>query len=412
MFISNHSTADKALIDSLPGRDLIEFRNSVYHEPYIRAHAALFLDNEWIKMSDLQLFLDARNTVPARLEPARVKEENIDLSTYGCEALTSSSAPAHGPMTSALDIVGNIYPAVPSSTTAITDAGEGDSPSNLLAVVPRTDFTNSSVVIPGAFPAVPPFDEAQWLVQQAQLEALLTSTCNAGNWLPPATPVPYYGNCTSFDENMAVGPHQSESSPFTMPDEQFWGSTMQDLLTSDLFMSTSVAPDFANEFTSASQLPNDSASVSSSLTPPPPQASTAISAPKSRKRGRSEGVDTANIVESARTRTKSAWAQGAASESGEAASRAQKRSKMKSLTYIFSRNIKRAYYIGSLPLIPSVRVNALCAPNETMRGTFAIEMCGNGVMCLALNGRAPAVNSRPNSRPKIRNSRHRSSRRE
>jgi hypothetical protein len=114
-----------------------------------------------------------------------------------------------------------------------------------------------------------------------------------------------------------------------MPDEQFWGSTMQDLLTSDLFMSTSVAPDFANEFTSASQLPNDSASVSSSLTPPPPQASTAISAPKSRKRGRSEGVDTANIVESARTRTKSAWAQGAASESGEAASRAQKRSKMK-----------------------------------------------------------------------------------
>ncbi|KAJ7240100.1 hypothetical protein C8J57DRAFT_1245600 [Mycena rebaudengoi] len=306
MFISNHSTADKALIDSLPGRDLIEFRNSVYHEPYIRAHAALFLDNEWIKMSDLQLFLDARNTVPARLEPARVKEENIDLSV-------KLEAP----------------PPLPSSTTAITDAGEGDSPSNLLAVVPRTDFTNSSVVIPGAFPAVPPFDEAQWLVQQAQLEALLTSTCNAGNWLPPATPVPYYGNCTSFDENMAVGPHQSESSPFTMPDEQFWGSTMQDLLTSDLFMSTSVAPDFANEFTSASQLPNDSASVSSSLTPPPPQASTAISAPKSRKRGRSEGVDTANIVESARTRTKSAWAQGAASESGEAASRAQKRSKMK-----------------------------------------------------------------------------------
>ncbi|KAJ7204582.1 hypothetical protein C8J57DRAFT_382857 [Mycena rebaudengoi] len=31
-------------------------------------------------MSDLQLFLDARNTVPARLEPACVKEENIDLS--------------------------------------------------------------------------------------------------------------------------------------------------------------------------------------------------------------------------------------------------------------------------------------------------------------------------------------------
>jgi hypothetical protein len=45
------------------------------------------------------------------------------------------------------------------------------------------------------------------------------------------------------------------------------------------------------------------------LPPPPPHASTGISAPKSRKRGRSEGADTANIVESARTRTKSAWAQ-------------------------------------------------------------------------------------------------------
>ncbi|KAJ7279609.1 hypothetical protein C8J57DRAFT_1502252 [Mycena rebaudengoi] len=77
MSISNHSAADKVLIDSLPGRDLIKFRNSVYHEPYIRAHAA---DNEWIKMPDLHLFLGARNIVPARLEPARVKEENIDSS--------------------------------------------------------------------------------------------------------------------------------------------------------------------------------------------------------------------------------------------------------------------------------------------------------------------------------------------
>ncbi|KAJ7239134.1 hypothetical protein C8J57DRAFT_1528402 [Mycena rebaudengoi] len=82
MSISKHSVADNALIESRPGRDLIEFRNSVYHEPYIRAHAALFLDNEWIKISDLQLFLDARNTVPAcllQLEPSYVKEENIDF---------------------------------------------------------------------------------------------------------------------------------------------------------------------------------------------------------------------------------------------------------------------------------------------------------------------------------------------
>ncbi|KAJ7256076.1 hypothetical protein C8J57DRAFT_1651522, partial [Mycena rebaudengoi] len=135
------------------------------------------------------------------------------------------------------------------------------------------------------------------------------NSVHTGNWLPPATPVPYDGNYTSFDENMAVGPYQSESAPFTMPDEQFWGSTMQDLLTSNLFMSNSFSPDFTNEFTSASQPPNDSASSSSSLPPPPPNASTGISAPKSRKRGRSEGADTANIVESARTRTKSAWAQ-------------------------------------------------------------------------------------------------------
>jgi hypothetical protein len=168
-------------------------------------------------------------------------------------------------------------------------------------------------------------------VQQAQLEALLNGTCDAGNWLPPATPVPYYGNYTTFDENfLAVAPHESKSAPFTMPNEQFWGSTMQDLLTSELFMSTSVAPDFTNEFPSASQPPNDSASSSSSLPPPPPpEVSTAIPAPTSRKRGRSEGVDTANILESARSRTKSAWAQGAESDSGEAVSRAQKRHKTK-----------------------------------------------------------------------------------
>ncbi|KAJ7219611.1 hypothetical protein C8J57DRAFT_1537153 [Mycena rebaudengoi] len=89
-------------------------------------------------------------------------------------------------------------------------------------------------------------------------------------------PLPYDGNYTSFDENMAVGPYQSESAPFTMPDEQFWGSTMQDLLTSNVFMSNSFSPDFTNEFTSASQPPNDSASSSFSLPPPPPHASTGI----------------------------------------------------------------------------------------------------------------------------------------
>ncbi|KAJ7084961.1 hypothetical protein C8R44DRAFT_894074 [Mycena epipterygia] len=90
-----HTAADLEIIDSLSGRDLIEFRNYVRRcgpritmipvacsPAYIRTNAAVFFDNDWIDIADLSDFLLERNhasilhSIPAA---PRVKVEAPDL---------------------------------------------------------------------------------------------------------------------------------------------------------------------------------------------------------------------------------------------------------------------------------------------------------------------------------------------
>ncbi|KAJ7182286.1 hypothetical protein C8R43DRAFT_1115930 [Mycena crocata] len=85
---SRRSTSDQALLDGLSGRDVMEFRNFIYSPAYIRANAGLFLDNDWIIISELADWLHTRNPVPVPVStrpvtpprPAHIKQEIFDLS--------------------------------------------------------------------------------------------------------------------------------------------------------------------------------------------------------------------------------------------------------------------------------------------------------------------------------------------
>ncbi|KAJ7087038.1 hypothetical protein C8R43DRAFT_310073 [Mycena crocata] len=74
------SAADQDFIDSLPTRDVIAFRSSIYTSAYIAANAEDFLSNDWIKPDQLRKFLKQtglnRESTAADSPPARVKLES------------------------------------------------------------------------------------------------------------------------------------------------------------------------------------------------------------------------------------------------------------------------------------------------------------------------------------------------
>ncbi|KAJ6587438.1 hypothetical protein DFH09DRAFT_1427476 [Mycena vulgaris] len=56
------SVTDNALIDGLPTRVVIAFRNSIYQSEYVASNASMFLDNDWINMDQLKHFLARPDT--------------------------------------------------------------------------------------------------------------------------------------------------------------------------------------------------------------------------------------------------------------------------------------------------------------------------------------------------------------
>ncbi|KAJ6514138.1 hypothetical protein DFH09DRAFT_1374065 [Mycena vulgaris] len=76
------SAADSALIDGLPTRVVIAFRNSIYRSEYVASNASMFLDNDWINMDQLKHFLARPDTDshPSDALQTRVKLE-FDAST-------------------------------------------------------------------------------------------------------------------------------------------------------------------------------------------------------------------------------------------------------------------------------------------------------------------------------------------
>ncbi|KAJ6605219.1 hypothetical protein DFH09DRAFT_1353754 [Mycena vulgaris] len=76
------SAADNALIDGLPTRVVIAFRNSIYRSEYVASNASMFLDNDWINMDQLKHFLARPDTDshPSDALQTRVKLES-DAST-------------------------------------------------------------------------------------------------------------------------------------------------------------------------------------------------------------------------------------------------------------------------------------------------------------------------------------------
>ncbi|KAJ7181385.1 hypothetical protein C8R43DRAFT_969056 [Mycena crocata] len=77
------SAADQDFIDSLPTRDVIAFRSSIYTSAYIAANAEDFLSNDWIKPDQLRKFLKQTGlnweSTPADSPPTRVKLESDAL---------------------------------------------------------------------------------------------------------------------------------------------------------------------------------------------------------------------------------------------------------------------------------------------------------------------------------------------
>ncbi|KAJ6467259.1 hypothetical protein C8R45DRAFT_938618 [Mycena sanguinolenta] len=71
---SQHTPADLEYLDSLSARQLMEFRNHLFHPRYIESNAAKFLDNAWIDITLLREFLghppDASTTRESKHSPA------------------------------------------------------------------------------------------------------------------------------------------------------------------------------------------------------------------------------------------------------------------------------------------------------------------------------------------------------
>ncbi|KAJ6472420.1 hypothetical protein C8R45DRAFT_936313 [Mycena sanguinolenta] len=71
---SQHTPADLDYFDSLSARQLMEFRNHLFHPRYIETNAAKFLDNAWINITLLREFLghppDASTTRDSKHSPA------------------------------------------------------------------------------------------------------------------------------------------------------------------------------------------------------------------------------------------------------------------------------------------------------------------------------------------------------
>ncbi|KAJ6607624.1 hypothetical protein B0H10DRAFT_2227630 [Mycena sp. CBHHK59/15] len=77
------SATDNELIDGLPTRVVIAFRNSIYQSEYVASNASMFLDNDWINMDQLKHFLARPDTDshPSDALQTRVKLES-DASTH------------------------------------------------------------------------------------------------------------------------------------------------------------------------------------------------------------------------------------------------------------------------------------------------------------------------------------------
>ncbi|KAJ6473012.1 hypothetical protein C8R45DRAFT_1103610 [Mycena sanguinolenta] len=55
------TASELELLDSLSGRDVMEFQNHIYPPSFIRANRGLFSDRNWIDIAELQLFLHQRS---------------------------------------------------------------------------------------------------------------------------------------------------------------------------------------------------------------------------------------------------------------------------------------------------------------------------------------------------------------
>ncbi|KAJ7256387.1 hypothetical protein C8J57DRAFT_1517555 [Mycena rebaudengoi] len=77
---STHSDEDQDFIENLSGRVLMGFRNFVYSEAFVRSHAGLFLDNQWIDVNILRRYVHDGPTATDRDGPttAPVKIENLE----------------------------------------------------------------------------------------------------------------------------------------------------------------------------------------------------------------------------------------------------------------------------------------------------------------------------------------------
>ncbi|KAJ6567702.1 hypothetical protein DFH09DRAFT_1469076 [Mycena vulgaris] len=77
--------ADRELLDTLSGRDLMDFRNFI-HSP--RANATIFLDNDWIKVSELRDFRSS----PAVITPYAEASISEFAQWAGFDATMTSAA--------------------------------------------------------------------------------------------------------------------------------------------------------------------------------------------------------------------------------------------------------------------------------------------------------------------------------
>ncbi|KAJ6609404.1 hypothetical protein B0H10DRAFT_2225929 [Mycena sp. CBHHK59/15] len=157
---AQRTAADVELLDSLSDRDVIAFRNHIYSPAYIRAHADLFRDRDWVDASELRLFLReqmlesplesaircSQASVPTkvkveprdlRVSPAVVKLESVDSAPRAdpvrtrvlqedghdvLEILSSDSEPDDGPIDSEFE-VSQALSRISSRSSSIPPAG-------------------------------------------------------------------------------------------------------------------------------------------------------------------------------------------------------------------------------------------------------------------------------------------------
>ncbi|KAJ7922381.1 hypothetical protein B0H13DRAFT_2655645 [Mycena leptocephala] len=103
---SKHTPADQEYLDSLPARQLMDFRNFLFTPTYISLNAAKFLDHEWVDIGELWKYLQhtAKNPGPSAPVPVKIEVTPLSMAPVRATVIKAEPQAISVPVQASVDI--------------------------------------------------------------------------------------------------------------------------------------------------------------------------------------------------------------------------------------------------------------------------------------------------------------------